>query len=164
MRIDISELLGECVGAQVDVSLNLGFQQLDNDTDIASLEGTLSLLRIAEGVWVKGTLDVGTDLQCVRCLAPVTKTLEIEFDERFELPPIDVSNAEQVYAIDADHHIDLAPALRELVVVSTPMRVLCQTGCAGLCPTCGANLNQGACDCVVDDIDPRMASLKALLT
>jgi uncharacterized protein len=51
-----------------------------------------------------------------------------------------------------------------LVIVSTPMRVLCRYDCEGICPTCGKNLNEGMCDCEVDDIDPRMAALRTLLT
>ena len=164
MRIDVRELLGEMVGTQVGVEFDLGHQHLSADLDVSSIKGTLSLVRTAEGIWVQGSLTVDVDLECVRCLAPVTKALLIELDERFQLPPVDVSDEEQPLPIDADYHIDLAPVLRELVIVSTPMRVLCRADCEGLCPLCGKSLDQGPCDCKVDDIDPRMAALKALLT
>jgi uncharacterized protein len=84
-------------------------------------------------------------------------------DEQFVLSPANAED-EDVYLVDADHHINLSPALRELVVVSTPMRVLCKMDCKGLCPECGKDLNAGPCDCEPDEIDPRMAALKALLT
>jgi uncharacterized protein len=164
MRIDVRQLLQENVGAQVDVSLNLGFQCLCDDVDVTSLKGTVSLWRTPEGIWAHGSLAVDVDLQCARCLAPVIETLDLELDERFQLAPIKASQAGQVYPIDADHHIDLGPVLRELVIVSTPMHVLCRADCAGLCPICGNDLNKGPCDCQTEDIDPRMAALKALLT
>jgi uncharacterized protein len=163
MRVDVSELLLEKSEAQVDVQLNLGRQLLSDDLDVASVSGTLHLGRTTEGIWVRGTLAVVVDLQCVRCLVPVERQLGIELDERFQLPPIDEKDKGEIYPIEADHHIDLAPVLREAVIVSTPMRVLCRVNCAGLCPTCGQDLNDGPCDCPADEIDPRMAALKALL-
>ena len=43
--------------------------------------------------------------------------------------------------------IDLRPALRELWLLEVPAFMLCRPDCKGLCPNCGANLNQGACSC-----------------
>jgi len=163
MRVDVGELLLEKTEAQVDVEISLGRQLLCDDLDVTSVNGTLHLGRTTEGIWVRGTLAVVVDLQCVRCLVPVQRALEIEFDERFQLPPIDEDDKGEVYPIEADHHIDLEPVLREAVIVSTPMRVLCRVNCAGFCPTCGQDLNEGPCDCPTDDIDPRMTVLRALL-
>ncbi len=49
------------------------------------------------------------------------------------------------------------------VVLDLPMKHLCKSDCKGICPQCGKNLNEGECDCVQDDIDPRLAKLKELL-
>lgn len=43
--------------------------------------------------------------------------------------------------------VDLRPALREQWLLEAPAFVLCRPDCKGLCPTCGANLNLGACRC-----------------
>jgi uncharacterized protein len=163
MRVDVDELLLDKTGAQVDVAISLGHQRLSEDLDVISVNGTLHLGRTTEGIWVRGILAVSADLQCVRCLAPVEHELEIELDERFQLPPIKDADKGEVYPIGADHCIDLEPVLREAVIVSTPMRVLCRAECAGLCPTCGKDLNEGPCGCLADDIDPRMAALRTLL-
>ena len=56
-------------------------------------------------------------------------------------------------------YIDLTETIRELLILSEPMKVLCRPDCAGLCPQCGANLNEGACSCPTDRIDPRLAVL-----
>ena len=164
MRIDISEILVDRVGARVDLEVDLESHQLSEDVSVSYLKGTLHLWRTTEGIWVRGSLAAGVDLQCVRCLASCAQVVEIELDERFRFPPIPASEADTVYPIEPDHRIDLTPALRELVIVSTPMHVLCREDCAGLCPVCGKDLNEGPCDCEVDDVDPRMAALKALLT
>ena len=69
--------------------------------------------------------------------------------------------ATRPYSIDDTGVMDLAPLLREEVILAVPMGVLCRSDCAGLCPVCGQNLNEGTCDCEQDDIDPRWAVLRA---
>lgn len=44
-------------------------------------------------------------------------------------------------------HVDLAPMLREHVILAAPMQPLCREDCAGLCPRCGKDLNEGPCQC-----------------
>jgi uncharacterized protein len=56
--------------------------------------------------------------------------------------------------------IDLAPALREQVLLAIPPSPLCDEACKGLCPQCGKDLNQGDCGCERRSIDPRWAALK----
>ena len=46
--------------------------------------------------------------------------------------------------------LDLRPALREQWLLRSLAFVLCRDDCKGLCPTCGADLNAGACDCAAD--------------
>jgi uncharacterized protein len=43
-----------------------------------------------------------------------------------------------------------------------PTKRLCSEDCKGLCPYCGKDLNEGRCDCEVDEIDPRFEVLKKL--
>ena len=162
MRIDVAQLLQGLVGTQVDVQVDLGFHRLGDDLCVEAIKGSLNLLRISEGIMVRGVLAVDLDLDCTRCLKPVTQTLDVELDECFRLLQ-DVQGDEGISAIDDDNHIDLAPIVRELVIVSVPMQVLCEAECLGLCPHCGKDLNTGGCDCQPDDVDPRLAALRALV-
>jgi uncharacterized protein len=163
MRIDIAQLLNDPLGTQADLELSLGFSCLDDDLSVDSVQGRLRLVRTNEGVWATGDLSVGVDLQCARCLTSVSETIEVELDERFHLSHVHVSEGERSYPIDAEHYLDLKPVLRELVIVSTPIQTVCRRDCAGLCPECGEDLNKGQCECQPDDIDPRLAVLKALM-
>ncbi len=43
--------------------------------------------------------------------------------------------------------IDLRPVAWEEIVLAAPLKLLCKEDCAGLCPTCGTNLNVSRCDC-----------------
>ena len=46
--------------------------------------------------------------------------------------------------------------------MALPMKPLCKPDCKGLCPSCGKDLNLGACGCTHETIDPRWEALKAL--
>jgi len=58
--------------------------------------------------------------------------------------------------------IDLTPAMREQILLSIPPSPLCSEDCKGLCPSCGKDLNEGACGCDRTVVDPRWQALKGL--
>jgi uncharacterized protein len=58
--------------------------------------------------------------------------------------------------------IDLAPGIREQILLALPPSPLCKEDCQGLCPTCGKDLNEGACECDRTVTDPRWEALKAI--
>jgi uncharacterized protein len=64
--------------------------------------------------------------------------------------------------IDDHHVLDLSEVLRQDALLATPMHVVCDDECRGLCPTCGQNLNEGPCDCPPEG-DPRWSALQDLL-
>jgi uncharacterized protein len=53
--------------------------------------------------------------------------------------------------------------VRQNLWVATPMSCLCRRDCQGMCPHCGANLNEGLCGCQHEEGDPRLAALRELL-
>lgn len=58
--------------------------------------------------------------------------------------------------------LESAPLVAEQVVLAWPAHPLCREECAGLCPRCGADRNEGACSCEIGEIDPRWGALAAL--
>ena len=163
MRLDVTQLLREPIGTHTDVEFDLGFQRLSDHLSVNAVKGRLALFRTSEEILARGTLYVDVDLECGRCLCPMTKTLEVELDERFRPSALGIPKDDQTFIIDADNQFDLRPVLRDLVIVSTPMHVECRPDCLGLCPDCGQNLNESPCNCRSDDIDPRLVALKALI-
>jgi uncharacterized protein len=63
------------------------------------------------------------------------------------------------FPIDGHHIIDMTEAVRQYILLTTPMKPLCREDCAGLCPVCGHNLNQGPCSCPPQGVDPHWAKL-----
>jgi DUF177 domain-containing protein len=94
---------------------------------------------------------------CSRCLTPLETDFDFHLREVFEADPVE----EETYPLRNDE-IDLEQPLRDVVVPELPFVPLCRTDCAGLCPTCGANLNEGACDCPPVAADPRWEALRDL--
>jgi uncharacterized protein len=116
-----------------------------------------------------GTVQTALELPCSRCVEPFVLPVDAEFDLRYQ--PHSANTGEGEREIEADDlttafyendAIDLGQLMREQFYLSLPMKPLCRTDCAGLCPVCGTNLNRGACDCKAGWEDPRLAPLKAL--
>ncbi|MGH8972953.1 MAG: YceD family protein [Acidimicrobiia bacterium] len=94
---------------------------------------------------------------CSRCLTPLQNGFELHLREVFEEDPVE----DETYPLRNDE-IDLEQPLRDVVVPELPMVPLCRVDCAGLCASCGANLNEGACDCPAVVVDHRWDALRDL--
>ena len=112
---------------------------------------------VSDGLLVTGTVEGAWEGLCRRCLTPVPGTLRAEVQELFESRPAD----DDAYRLGHDS-VDLEPLAREALVLDLPLAPLCREDCRGLCPTCGADLNQGACDCPPVEVDSRWAALDVL--
>ena len=113
----------------------------------------------------QGTFEV----PCARCVDPVTVPLAGDFDLIFKPLGVDGENAEQAISTSEteigyyqNDSLALEDVLREQVLLSLPARTLCREDCKGLCPRCGSNLNNEACDCGAVSIDPRWSALGEL--
>ena len=58
--------------------------------------------------------------------------------------------------------IDISQEIRDLVILGLPFRSLCREDCKGLCPDCGANLNEEVNHNHETSIDPRWEALKKI--
>jgi DUF177 domain-containing protein len=87
--------------------------------------------------------------ECRRCLAEVQLPFDVQFDAVFTTSH-DMLDDPGVYQLtEPVTHIDLTEAVREEVGLAVPTYTLCREDCAGLCPNCGADLNEGPCACVL---------------
>ncbi|MBR4903935.1 MAG: DUF177 domain-containing protein [Selenomonadaceae bacterium] len=99
---------------------------------------------------VRGRIECRKSFTCDRCLTQATENQVHEFEDEF-----DKSEAEEDL-------IDVTELLRDVLIAGQPMKNLCKADCKGLCPECGANLNEGDCGCDKLIIDPRLATLEDL--
>ncbi len=108
-------------------------------------------------------------VKCSRCLAGFEMPLETECslvfhrDERGALPD-GIYEDDFIQLSEAtENRYDIFPRVREAIILELPIRFLCREDCKGLCPTCGANLNDGDCGCRTETGDPRWDQLRNLL-
>lgn len=135
--------------------------------DLMSADGMIAVTGVVEGTAVR---------QCVRCLKEYDDPLAFSVHAAFaregkeskvpshqskavELPkgrhaPLkpdpeieeEEDEGDERYFYQGDH-IELAPMLREHIILAAPMQPLCQVDCPGLCARCGKDLNEGPCQC-----------------
>ena len=125
----------------------------DVDLDVVT-----TLEWVTDGLLASGTISAPWRAECTRCLGPAQGQIDFEFRELFEKAPREGES----YRLGHDT-IDMEPLVREHVLLELPLVPLCRPDCQGLCATCGADLNQGPCDCDRTVVDPRWAALEGFL-
>lgn len=169
MLYNVAQLLKESVGATRRYEVSEPGDYSAEGWGEVRPQGPVSLLRTPQGLLVQAKLEVSIPEQCGRCLEPFSQALVAEIEEEF-LPitdvntgaPLEVPRDEDVFTIDERHMLDLTEALRQAIILARPIQLVCRTDCAGLCPSCGQNLNEGSCDCGGVPTDPRWAALEEI--
>lgn len=116
----------------------------------SGIDYDLMLTNAGEGILATGILTTHVVGTCDRCLSPAEFDVSGEVDEYylFEEPEDtgdDDDDELDFSLVSADNAIDLSGALLSTLVMETPFVVLCRPDCKGLCPVCGANLNEEDC-------------------
>ena len=123
----------------------------------------LTLESTIDDLGVTGRLTVAWADECRRCLTPLAEVLLVDVDERYaEADPTGYRTVNPA-AFPIDHgQIDLAPMVREEILLAVPDAPLCRPDCAGLCPTCGKDLNAEPHEHEDEATDERWAALAEL--
>jgi uncharacterized protein len=148
--------------ASGDIDLETEGVRIIGDIDVV---GELS--KSAAKTDVKGSINAPVEVDCTRCLTPISRELDIVFDVDFvdkELFPDNkethLESADLGTDVIEGNELDLSQVVREQILLNIPEQVLCRDDCRGICPTCGKDLNEGDCNCGEKEIDPRWAALK----
>jgi uncharacterized protein len=115
---------------------------------------------------VQGGVDAIVEAECARCL----EVYELEIDPRIQFVIQLLDTNQPQYSDDDDFVIlprttgeyEISDRVREAIILELPLKPLCSENCRGLCPMCGANLNETDCNCTPDKTDERWDSLKQL--
>ena len=148
MRVNVAQLLKEAVGSERIYKL----EELIDERDSVPINGMLTLIHTNRGILGKGTVSTYVEGTCNRCLNSIEIPLEFDFTEEF-FPLIDINSGKPVnkeangFTIDNNNILDLTEVIRQYTVLKTPMKQLCKPNCAGICPSCGKDLNAGDCGC-----------------
>lgn len=169
-RFSVSQLLQEPTGAVRRHELDDTELIVDEALRMHPVQGRVRLTRTPKGVLADAKVHGAVDLECGRCLTEYEQPVSFSFSEEYfqtvnvitgvRLPPPDEEDA---FLIDDAHKLDLADALREYLLLNLPPAPRCREDCKGLCPECGANLNEGEHEHTPEVVDERLAALGKLL-
>jgi uncharacterized protein len=114
------------------------------------------------GLEVSGSVTMAVQDQCRRCLRPLVVDTELEIDERY-LDEADGDEPDPGSFDPQTGYLDLTTVVRDLVLIGlVEPPPLCSPDCAGFCAVCGADRNQVACGCGVEQRDERWSALDQL--
>ncbi|OGO16577.1 MAG: hypothetical protein A2Z02_01325, partial [Chloroflexi bacterium RBG_16_48_7] len=150
MKINVSQLLKQALGTTRNISVD---EQIANKNgEVFRVGGDISITRAGKGLFVSGELSIDNKGICGRCLEPFEYVRKLKVEEEF-LPTVDINTGlpaetrDDAFQIDEHHQIDLGDVIYQYACMSIPMKLVCKEDCAGICPTCGKNLNKGKCGC-----------------
>jgi len=129
----------------------------------------LSYNQAGSSYYFHGDVQASLSSRCHRCLDPVEQPVAGEFDvavrkstamERGSGETVG-NNADFITIAINEHEVSFADFIHESFIVGVPMLIVCREDCRGICPGCGAKLNDEACTCR-EDVDPRWDALRKL--
>ena len=168
----VGEVTAEELGLTEDDAVVLG--PLAVSLDLTNIEGLVAVTGVLEGTIIR---------ECVRCLKGYEDLLAFSVRAAFVPEPkssprhpkrvdprkarTEVVEAEPEEEPDDQYQyqgnqLELAPMLREHVILSAPMQPLCNNDCLGLCAQCGKNLNEGPCHCAVEPPIPTFRVVQSM--
>jgi uncharacterized protein len=120
----------------------------------------LDLSRTTHSGWaLRLRFEVSLIGPCMRCLEPAAPRFVVDAREIDQ--PGGGEELESPYVTDQE--VDLAAWARDALALALPTQLLCKNDCAGLCPSCGENLNHAGPDHGHEAApDPRWAKLREL--
>ena len=162
MRLDLRPIL-HVPGASLPFDFSLDLSGLDfygerPFTQPVRVRG--SVRNMADALLLEGKAETTLSLVCDRCLRPFRQEMCLPVETLLAEVLEDEENDEIVLLTDGQ--VDLDEVFTTAAVLAMDVKHVCSEDCKGLCPTCGADLNQGPCGCRPEG-DPRFAALAQLL-
>jgi uncharacterized protein len=164
MQLNVLQELRQPLGSVTRYDISEQRVHLE-DSALNGLSGTLTLLRTDRGLLATLNAQASTLEPCARCLVEVDCPVEVDFEEEF-IAIVDAHTGarlrldknEEAFRIGPDFILDLREPIRQYGLMAEPVKPLCRLDCAGLCSTCGSNLNDGLCECA-PPVDERLRVL-----
>ncbi len=114
-------------------------------------------------LFLTGHIDTSGRFACDRCLEDFDKPLSVDYRMVYVYDESDageVDKGEITVLQPGSNVIDIDEDVRQYILLMIPLKLLCKEDCAGLCGTCGANLNHVVCDCPKESIESDVVAKK----
>jgi uncharacterized protein len=167
--VNLTSILDD-LGATVEVSDEFPLESLvvGDETFVLQAPATFSIWLTHTGTSVVSGGSVVADVlaTCSRCLCEFPLRIEGEVDGFYVEPGKEdgIPEDQDYEMVSVEGVVDVMPSLMVALVLEAPFAPIHDEECAGLCATCGADLNSGPCDCAEGSEDDHpFAALGALL-
>jgi len=157
-------------GQDLDCTIEPTAFSLEGDSDQVQILETAHFVgkvaRAGTDVYLTGTVTGLVELVCSRCVQefafPLQSQVEVHYIRRPDPLPeeVELEREELEQCTYQGEEIDIAPEIRDQLLLSIPLKPLCKEDCLGLCSRCGANLNFEQCECAVEEENHRLDVLK----
>ena len=144
----------------------------DNLEQVSPLHvtGSAEVMPESDGeVRIQGQYTVEMAAQCDRCLAYARFPLNARFDLFYQpmkviarVDEVEIDEGETEIGFYEGGGLELEGILQEQVLLALPMQRTCSEVCKGICPVCGVNRNETACDCKIEGAGGRWSALRDL--
>ncbi len=163
MIIDIEPVFNnEGLSKEFDYNIDLSAETLGASAPFTSpVKVRGSVFNRAGIVGIDALASMVMSVCCDRCAKPVDYPFEAEVSHTLVASLNDEDNDDFILVEDVKN-FDVDALVTDDIFLSLPSKFLCSEDCRGLCPVCGADLNEGQCSCK-KEIDPRLAALTQLL-
>ncbi len=120
----------------------------------------LTITKASSGTVFELAFRVSLHGPCFRCLEDATLEQSVAAREYQAKDPGGDEELRSPYV--ANDVLDLSAWARDALILALPDKILCRPDCAGLCPSCGRDLNAEPHTHEADEGDPRWAALEQL--
>jgi uncharacterized protein len=168
LAFNVAGLMGSVPGTERRYEIRDAWLALPDDLQLAQpVSGTLRLSRTSRSILVDAEFDAVLAETCSRCLKPTMAAVHVTVHEE-ALPsidlrtglPLDTGAEPDALRIDDHHVLNVGIPVGEAISMAEPIAPLCRADCRGLCPICGADLNESPDHVHPDDLaDIRLAAL-----
>jgi uncharacterized protein len=137
-----------------------------DDTFSSTIEIDAKIDKTARQIYLTTNITASGRFQCDRCLDEFDQPVAGSYAVCYVHNEADVrSNPDEEFiTISLDTvELDLTENIRETILFSVPLKLLCKDTCRGLCPQCGTNKNLEACNCAQETSNPRWQGLQDLM-
>jgi uncharacterized protein len=153
MIINVNRISEQGYALNDTIDIDSAYLLEDESFFLEGLNYQIFFKRENQRIQAQGKIKTTISLVCVRCLEQFELKINSRFDiilfakEMVDLRSTALDEEELEYIFFENDQIDLEKILIEQVNLFIPFKPVCNSGCKGICPGCGANLNHSACPC-----------------
>ncbi|MBS4539756.1 DUF177 domain-containing protein [Clostridium sp. D2Q-11] len=166
MKIDLSNLINGS-DFQIDLDDTIEINEIKTEeNDIKLTKPTVikgGIYNTDDGIYLQAKVYFEFQSNCARCLKDTSVKEQSTLDYKIKFEDDEEEASEEELIVVSGYTLDLTEPIISSILLSLPMKTICDENCKGICPNCGRDLNEGQCNCEDKNIDPRLAKLKELM-